>query len=160
MHARPVSGMPRGFYSVLDPLPLYVVAIRELPETPDTKWLRVLGRGRTMDGALAEVTRDPQDPTSSLLVPVVEDWVARRVEARDPEEEWFFMRIYRTYEEIMAEAHATAHARMLREQLQERFGPLDDSVSRRLSEASPDQLLAWARRVLTADSLEQVFGAG
>jgi len=160
MRARPVPGMPRGFYCVFDPLPLYVVVIRELPETPDTKWLRVLGRGRAMDGALAEVTGDPQDPTSSFLLPVLPHWMRRRGEATDREEEAFFMRIERTYEEIITEAHATAHARMLREQLQERFGPLDDSVSRRLSEASPDQLLAWARRVLTADSLEQVFGAG
>ena len=45
----------------------------------------------------------------------------------------------------------------LAEQLAERFGPLDESVTQRLASASLDELKHWSRRILSAKTLDEVF---
>ena len=48
---------------------------------------------------------------------------------------------------------------LLERQLTLKFGELDDAHYQRLSEANEEQLLTYAMRVLTADSIESVFAA-
>lgn len=48
---------------------------------------------------------------------------------------------------------------LLREQLETKFGRLPRWAEFRLSEATPPQLERWAKKVLTADTLESVVGA-
>ncbi|RRN44789.1 hypothetical protein EHV23_00370 [Lautropia dentalis] len=45
----------------------------------------------------------------------------------------------------------------LAEQLAERFGPLDEAVTRRLASASLDELKHWSHRILSAQTLDEVF---
>jgi hypothetical protein len=47
---------------------------------------------------------------------------------------------------------------IVREQLEERFGPLPATVLARLEAADAEQLRAWARRLLDAGSLDDVLG--
>jgi hypothetical protein len=47
---------------------------------------------------------------------------------------------------------------VLRRQLERRFGSLPPTVSRRLEAAESNELLRWADRVLSARTLEDVFG--
>jgi hypothetical protein len=47
---------------------------------------------------------------------------------------------------------------IVREQLEERFGPLHATVLARLEAADAEQLRAWARRLLDAGSLDDVLG--
>jgi len=60
-------------------------------------------------------------------------------------------------------ASEKAHARkeglisILHRQLQTKFGVLPSSVETQLRAAKPSQLEQWAERILTADTLEQVF---
>jgi hypothetical protein len=49
-------------------------------------------------------------------------------------------------------------ALMLTRQLQLKFGPLDDAARGRVSDADSKTLLRWADLVLTAESLDDVFG--
>lgn len=51
----------------------------------------------------------------------------------------------------------TGRQQTLAEQLAERFGPLDETTSQRLASASLDELKSWSRRILSAQSLEEVF---
>jgi hypothetical protein len=51
-------------------------------------------------------------------------------------------------------------AKLLKLQIQQRFGPLPMEVETRLRDAPPEQLEAWALRVLEAASLDEVFGPG
>ncbi len=45
--------------------------------------------------------------------------------------------------------------------IEEKFGPVGDAVTHRIRSAGSDELLAWAKRVLTARRVEEVFnGAG
>jgi hypothetical protein len=48
---------------------------------------------------------------------------------------------------------------VLRTQLEQRFGALPADAIARLEEADADTLDAWARRVLTATSLAEVFAS-
>ena len=45
----------------------------------------------------------------------------------------------------------------LAELLTERFGPLDEAVTQRLASASLDELKLWSRRILSAQTLDEVF---
>ena len=46
---------------------------------------------------------------------------------------------------------------MLRQLLIKRFGPLPETIERRLAEAEPATLERWAERLLEASSLDAVF---
>jgi hypothetical protein len=48
-------------------------------------------------------------------------------------------------------------AALLLRQLEKKFGTVTDSVRRRIETADPKQLFAWGDRILTAQSLEQLF---
>ena len=50
-------------------------------------------------------------------------------------------------------------AKILRQQLIQKFGPLPQSAQQRLSSASSEQLEAWALNLLNASTLEAVFNA-
>ncbi len=47
---------------------------------------------------------------------------------------------------------------LLEEQLEAKFGPLDDSARTRLHAVSSSELLRWGTRLVAAESLEDVFG--
>ncbi len=42
-------------------------------------------------------------------------------------------------------------------QFEERFGPLDPAVRKVIEKASPEQILRWAKRILSASSLDEIF---
>ena len=50
-----------GIYFLAPTLRSAIVAIHQLPRTPDTLWLRVLGRGRVQQQAIAELEALPTD---------------------------------------------------------------------------------------------------
>ena len=56
-----------------------------------------------------------------------------------------------------AEGRLEGRLSMLREQLEQQFGPLSEQVTLRLDGATEEQLMRWTRRILTADSVQAVF---
>ena len=59
------------------------------------------------------------------------------------------------------EGHKEGHQEGLREvilaQLEEKFGPLDDRVRRLVEKASQEQILLWAKKILTASTQDEIF---
>jgi hypothetical protein len=49
------SEQGEGFYRLATRLRTTIVVINELPTTPDTLWLRLLGKGRVQEAAIAEL---------------------------------------------------------------------------------------------------------
>ncbi|MFD3595886.1 Rpn family recombination-promoting nuclease/putative transposase [Nocardia sp. NPDC058640] len=62
-----------------------------------------------------------------------------------------------TAERLEARGRAEGRVEMLVEMLTAKFGPLPSAVAQRVQVADADELHLWARRVLTADSLAEVF---
>jgi hypothetical protein len=42
-------------------------------------------------------------------------------------------------------------------QIEEKFGPPDAPIRRRIEKASREEILAWAKKILTASSQDEVF---
>ena len=57
------------------------------------------------------------------------------------------------------QGRAEGRAELLGKQLTLKFGELSEHNRTRLAAASVDELDAWAMRVLTASTLDEVFGA-
>ncbi len=56
------------------------------------------------------------------------------------------------------EARKEGESTVLIKLLTRKFGALDPDIRRRILDASSDQLLNWAERLLTADTIDEVFG--
>lgn len=57
----------------------------------------------------------------------------------------------------IAEGRLEGETRLLSRQLTKKFGSLPDWARTRIESAEADQLLEWAERVLTAETLEEIF---
>ncbi|MEM9488066.1 MAG: hypothetical protein AAGC55_02915 [Myxococcota bacterium] len=73
LELRPMQGWPSGFWHTRPFDPLRLVIIRALPETPDTAFLRMFGRGNTFAKALRELASRTDnnwfiEPLKSLVV--------------------------------------------------------------------------------------------
>jgi hypothetical protein len=69
---------PTGVYFTADIFKTAIVAIDQLPESPDTLLLRVLGRGRTQKRAIEEVLSLPANaPRKNQILRLVASWKVR-----------------------------------------------------------------------------------
>jgi hypothetical protein len=59
---------------------------------------------------------------------------------------------------IAEQLRAEGRVETLIQQLTLKFGPLPEAALTAVRNASADQLQAWTARVLTADTLDQLFG--
>jgi hypothetical protein len=67
-----------GVYFVPELFKTAIVAIDELPETPETLWLRILGRGGTQTRAIREVLAlPPEHPRRSKVLRLLASWKVR-----------------------------------------------------------------------------------
>lgn len=71
---------------------------------------------------------------------------------------------YVSFVERRGEARGETRGRVLgaafflRAQLEERFGALPEGVGERLDQADLERLAAWGRRLLHAQTIDEVFG--
>jgi hypothetical protein len=77
---REFSGVPdpeqgEGFYRLASRLRTTIVVIDELPTTADTLWLRLLGKGRTQEAAIAELLMQPDStPRRGAALDLLVSW--------------------------------------------------------------------------------------
>lgn len=140
-----------------------LVAINRLPVTPETLWLRLLGRGKTQNQAVRELLTLPRD--DSLRQNVLELLISWRVSvevqnAIDEEDREVFMTLSQEYlawkEATKQEGKREERRSMIANLLQVRFGPLDESlepVVNGLLELSP----AESSRLLLQADLDELI---
>jgi hypothetical protein len=80
-----------------------------------------------------------------------------------PEVRWFLDKLVadaaaQTMRKEAAKFVAAGVAKVLREQLTTKFGPLPRWAEVRVAEARPNQVQRWAKKILAADTLEGVIG--
>lgn len=122
--------------------------------------------------ALGEWLRDRPDLLEAFLAWIAQVLLPRRapdVEQRTTHrptlEELRLMlqeRAHRTWAEMLEDKGEERGIRkgrleILEEQLETKFGPLQDSVRARLQEADSEDLLRWSTRLLSANDLREVF---
>lgn len=168
---RAMAHWPAGLYQRARWDACHLVVTAELPRTKATLPLRLLGRGATLNEAIAELVSLPEESvTRQRLIPVV---VAFRGEIPHDALETDIMNslqeldaIYEKWErrvkdEGRAEGRAEGQRSMLRsmllDQLGQRFGPLPDAIRARIEAAEVQELQRWGKRVIPARSLAEVF---
>jgi len=154
-----------GIYFLGECLKTAIVDIRALPSTPETLFLRLLGKGATQKQAIEEILAYPVD--HQLRQYVLELLAVYRIEIgkidtqTSDEDEELFMRLSPAYlkwrEETLQEGIEQDRCQWIENLLKSRFGALDDELkplieplsqlpveesSRLLLQASREELLA------------------
>lgn len=136
----------RGVYFPGDALKSVVIVIHQLPRTPDTLWLRILGRGRVREQAVRELEALPESnalrkKAIELLLSLKTTLEVRDDLKKDKDERKLIMQLSPLYEQKLAEVKligqqegiqvgVQAERRTIIENLLKvRFGALDNELS-------------------------------
>lgn len=145
---------PAGVYTC--GWPIAVVVLDELPRTRDTVLLRLLGRDRTRDAALDELSTVPLDPDAlDEIVGLFVDYDTLSADPEDPAMAVDLSRYYAWKEQQRAEGRAEGEA--LGRAEGEANGRLLGAIEARLRRVlSTDELVRLQRRV-TRDGRDAVY---
>jgi hypothetical protein len=158
-YAQPSATLGDGVYVLGPSLKAGVVAINQLPVTPDTLWLRLLGRGATFEQARQELLDLPRDnPLRDKVVEVLSGYHLNLnltdKSTLSNEEQELVMRlspIYLKWREETRQEGVQQERRDVTEQLlKTRFGGLDEAllkVQNRVSQLSPEEFLPLLLRL-------------
>ncbi|HWN69485.1 MAG TPA: DUF4351 domain-containing protein [Haliangium sp.] len=165
--AVPMNGWPTGFWRGSIDERLCFVLLRELPEEEDTLFLRLVARGSVGPRAMVELRQLPEDhPLRKGAMPVLIAYQAnimqdlRKVGDMTPYER--ALEVYQEYEQRIRRDEAQRvrqeeARRNLTRLLTRRFGALSENIVARVQQADHATLESWMDRVLTAQSLDDVF---
>ncbi len=141
------TGWSSGVHFLPDALRTAIVAIHQLPQTPETLWLRLLGRGSVQSQAIIELQALPlnhpyQKATLELVYNLRENLrVNQELEADDRE---LIMRLEPLYqrdrEQAVQEGNKQGEQRLVIRQLNRRIGEIDTSLIERIQSLSIEQL--------------------
>jgi hypothetical protein len=141
------SGWLSGIYFLGDALRTAIVAIHQLPKTPETLWLRILGRGSTQSQAVIELQALPsnhpfQKATLELVYNLRENLrINQNLESDDLE---LIMRLEPLYqqdrERAKQEGKEEGQQDLIIRLLNRRFGEIDAALIERIRELSIEQL--------------------
>ena len=125
-----------GVYFMPEYLRTGIIAIHQLPRTPETLWLRILGRGNTQKQAIDELEALPADSALrinalELFYQLQEDLGLNQSLATEDRE--LVMRLRPLFQERLAEVERLAEQRgeklVVENLLRVRFGQLDEELS-------------------------------
>jgi hypothetical protein len=165
-----MEGWPPGIYEGPPLLWTRLVVVSELPVTPDTLLLRLLGAGQVLKQAIAEIKAlRTEDPARSLALPLL---VRLRLEIpidpaqRTDDDQEFLMQtqdIVETWrqeaiQEGVKKGVQQGECAVLLRLLRQRFGDaVDAHVEQRIATAPIEQIDLWTMRILSATTLAEVF---
>jgi hypothetical protein len=132
-----------------------IVAINQLSETPDTLWLRLLGKGRTQNRAIAEVLALPtEDASRSLALQLLSTWkISMEVTTQvEPEENELMVQLSQAYLEWEQRTEQRGieqgERSLILRQLIRQVGPVPDLLTTDIQTLSLDQLEALGEALL------------
>jgi hypothetical protein len=172
--AVPKRGFMRGVYAASPVLHAGLVVLTQLPETRDTLILRLMGKGRTLRRALAELERLPEDARErQVALPVLLEYRGEVVESRTrtAEDEEFLMDTQDIVERLKDEGRAEGLAKGIAKGLAKgrhedlltiyrtRFGAVPRKVRAAIERTSDNAVLAKWVELFTARSAEEIAAA-
>ena len=177
-----LEGWPPGIYEGPSLLWTGLVVVSELPITPDTLLLRLLGAGLVLKQAIAEIKAlRTADPARSLALPLL---VRLRLEipadpAQRTDDDQEFLRqtpdivetwrqeaiqegvkqgILQGVQQGVQQGIQQGECAVLLRLLRQRFGAaVDAHVEQRIATAPVEQIDLWTMRILSATALAEVF---
>jgi hypothetical protein len=147
-----------------------IVVLNQLPSTPETLWLRLLGKGTTQRQAVEEVLALPKDdPQRAIALRLLVGWkitieASGEVDAEDREVVMTLAKVYQELVEREREAERRGVERGMEEGerllilrlLNRRFGELSESMTTRIEHLSLTQLESLAVELLDFTSLSDL----
>ncbi len=138
-----------GVYFFPPTLRTAIVVIHQLPRTPETLWLRLLGRGRVQSRAIDELEALPvNDPLRSMTLELLYN-LQRNLQLtqepdRDEEDRELIMRLAPLYqqdrEQAVQEGRQEEGVAMILRQLKRRLGSLPTHLEESIRQLSIEQL--------------------
>lgn len=133
-----------GVYFLGDALRTAIVAIHQLPQTPETLWLRILGRGSVQSQAIVvELSRLPLNhPYKQAALELVYNLrqnlrINQNLESDDRE---LIMRLEPLYQQDRERAKLEGQQDLIIRLINRRFGEIDAALIERIRELSIEQL--------------------
>ena len=137
------EGWLSGVHFLADALRTAIVSIHQLPKTPETLWLRLLGRGTVQSQAIIELQALPlnhpyQKATIELVYNLRENLrLNQQLQADDRE---LIMRLEPLYQRNKEQAVQEGEQRLVIRLLNRRIGNIDESLIERIKGLSIEQL--------------------
>ena len=164
--ARAKRGFPRGVYQTPAVLHTGLVVLSQLPETPHTLFLRLMGAGRTLQRALVELERLPEDARERhVALPALLEYRVTLLEqpTRTPEDEEFLMDtqdiVQRLKDEGRDEGRHEAMQKILLTIYRTRFGSVPRKVRAAVERTRDDAALARWVEIFVARSAAEIVAA-
>jgi hypothetical protein len=161
------SGWLPGVYFLGDALRTAIVAIHQLPQTPETLWLRILGRGSVQSQAIVELSKLPlnhpyKQATLELVYNLRQNLrINQNLESDDRE---LIMRLEPLYQEDRERAIQEGQVQGIKEGeqrlvirlLNRRFSEIDPSLIERIQGLPVEQVEALAEALLDFSALSDL----
>ncbi len=118
-----------------------------------TRWVCEVILPSRMEGVTVEGVRDLEE-VSTMITENTLDWTAEwRMKGREEG-------LVEGRREGRKEGRKEGEAALLLRQIERKFGATEPQVRRRIRNASAEDLLDWGERLVTAETLAEVFGDG
>ncbi len=158
-----------GVYHAVWGLRLRIVVISELPRTRETLFLRLLGKGRGLIQALADLAALPRDAWErSIATPLLLHFqVISHDDATDEEDDvtsaeiraWAEEHERKLHEKGVKEGRIEGERHLLLRLLRTRFGELPAAAVARVEAAEMVDIERWGERMFGAKTLAEVLDA-
>jgi hypothetical protein len=155
-------GFVEGVYQTPTVLHTGLVVLSQLPATPNTLILRLMGTGRTLKRALAELERLPEDARERhvALLALLEYRAALLAQpARTPEDEEFLMDTQDIVQQLKDEGRHEAMQNNLLTIYRTRFGSVPRKVRAAIERTHDDAALARWVKIFVARSAADIIAA-
>lgn len=144
-----------GIYFLPPALTTALIVLHQLPENPETLWLRLLGRGGTRTRAIDELEAlSPSHPFKSASLKLLYN-LSRNLQAlpkRTQEERKFIMRLAPLYEQDREAAIQQGETKVVLRQLKRRFGQLPPNITETIQKLAVEQLEDLGEALLDFES--------
>jgi hypothetical protein len=104
------TGLKKGIYFLGEGLKTIIIAIHQLPNTPETLFLRILGKGKVQRQAVEELEALPKNgPFLSHIIQLVHDLIAvlsarqRQEQDIDKDDQELIMKLSEMYQQQLEE---------------------------------------------------------
>jgi hypothetical protein len=159
-------GFARGVYQTPAVLHTGLVVLGQLPETPSTLILRLMGVGRTLTRALAELKHLPEDARERhVALPALVEYRVALLEqpTRTPEEEEFLMETHDIVQQLKDEGRDEGRHETMQKVLltiyRTRFGSVPRKVSAAIERTRDDTALTRWVEIFVARSAAEIAAA-